>query len=333
MKKKNILGDCDSGKRPADVLIPSWSLNKDYAIDVAITDPINGSFKLDMEACNKYAEKYKHDKYDDGFKNTQIIFLPVVFSTFGSLNQEGSLFLKDLFRRNCDSLNQQRCTYMTLLWQKLSILLQNENCKMMSRRFKLPHELSKIRNSTMDGIPEIISKEMDQDHFPSSQSNQKNDLESFLKERLEESNLIFENLENTPKSSHKYDNPEQTPNSFQQDPLTLSPEEETLLQEDYTLSDWINKEEEEKEREDYAKKSNLIIEEESEKITNFNKEDSDSDFDSFPKKGDKVKVKYAEGWYIGRVHSISKKKTYFWVDFKGFDERFKVRKEEKFIII
>ena len=199
---------------------------------------------------------------------------------------------------------------------------------MMSRRFKLPHELSKIRNSTMDGIPEIISKEMDQDHFPSSQSNQKNDLESFLKERLEESNLIFENLENTSKSSHKYDNPEQTPNSFQQDPLTLSPEEETLLQEDYTLSDWINKEEEEKEREDYAKKSNLIIEEESVEITNINKEDSDSDFHSFPKKGDKVKVKYSEGWYIGRVHSISKKKTYFWVEFKGFDERFKVRKEE-----
>ena len=50
LEKKNILGDCDSGKRPADVLIPSWSLNKDYAIDVAITDPINGSFKLDMEA-------------------------------------------------------------------------------------------------------------------------------------------------------------------------------------------------------------------------------------------------------------------------------------------
>ena len=44
---------------------------------------------------DKYAEKYKHDKYDDGFKNTQIIFLPVVFSTFGSLN-EGKLFMKDL---------------------------------------------------------------------------------------------------------------------------------------------------------------------------------------------------------------------------------------------
>jgi hypothetical protein len=82
---------------------------------VAITDPLNGSFKLDLEACNKYADKYKHDKYDEGFRNTQITFIPVVFSTFGSLNQEGYSFLNDLFRRNCDSLGQIRCTYTTLL--------------------------------------------------------------------------------------------------------------------------------------------------------------------------------------------------------------------------
>src|SRR3984957_19837679 len=28
LEKKNILGDCDSGKRPADVLLPGWSLNR-----------------------------------------------------------------------------------------------------------------------------------------------------------------------------------------------------------------------------------------------------------------------------------------------------------------
>ena len=109
-----------------------------------------------------------------------------------------------------------------------------------------------------------------------------NDLESFLKERMEESNIIFENLPNT-KSSHD-----------QQDPLTLSPEEETLLQEDNILSEWIEKQEDEKE---------------SEETTNIEKEDSDSDFDSFPKKGDKVKVKYPDVWYDGRVESA--KRNYF----------------------
>ena len=76
-----------------------------------------------------------------------------------------------------------------------------------------------------------------------------------------------------------------------------------------------------------------IEEESSLEITKFTKEDSDSDFFRLPKKGDKVKVKYNDGWYIGRVNSISSKKKYFWVDFKGFEELYKVRKEDKFKII
>ena len=89
---------------------------------------------------------------------------------------------------------------MTLLWQKLSILLQNENFKMMSRRFKLSHELSNIKDSTLDGIPEI-----EQDHSNSSQSIHNLDtLDQFLKERLEESNLISENFTSTSESSQNY---------------------------------------------------------------------------------------------------------------------------------
>jgi hypothetical protein len=204
LEKKNILGDCNSGKRPADVLLPGWSLNQDYAIDVAVTDPINGTFKLDLEACDKYADKYKHDKYDDGFRNTQIIFIPVIFSTFGSLNQEGYCFLNDLFRRNCDSLAQERCTYMPLLWQQLSISLQKENFKMMSRRFKLSNELSKLRFSTTDGIP-VIQNEAEQDRSTSIEPIPNQTLEEFLKERMEESNQIFENLVTTSKIIQKDD--------------------------------------------------------------------------------------------------------------------------------
>ena len=63
----------------------------------------------------------------------------------------------------------------------------------------------------------------------------------------------------------------------------------------------------------------LYIEEESEqKISK--KEDSDQEYDTLPKRGDKVKVKYSDGWYTGRVKSISSKKKHFWVDFKGLDE-------------
>src|SRR5207302_582378 len=136
----------------------------------------------------------------------------------------------------------------------------------------------------------------------SIQSLQFQNLDYFLKERKEESN------------------------SFQSDPQEAK---ELHLQEDNTLSEFVNEEHTENEGLDYATNQNLIIEEESEEITNTKNEDSD--FDSFPKKGDNVKVKYAYGWYIGKVHSISSKKMkYFWVEFKGFDDIYKVRKEEKF---
>ena len=308
LEKKNILGDCNSGKRPADVLLPGWSLNQDYAIDVAVTDPINGTFKLDLEACDKYADKYKHDKYDDGFRNTQIIFIPVIFSTFGSLNQEGYCFLNDLFRRNCDSLAQERCTYIPLLWQQLSISLQKENFKMMSRRFKLSNELSKLRISTTDGIP-VIQDEVEQDQSTSIQPIPNQTLEEFLKERMEESNQIFENLVVTSKiNSH-------------------DKEEESFLQEDYVISEYINEEIPQTE----LVKSDVATEEDSEEYINIKKEESYSY--SLPKKGNKVKVKYSDGWYTGKVHSISSKKKHFWVDFKGFDELYKVQRSEKFKII
>ena len=174
---------------------------------------------------------------------------------------------------------------------------------MMSKRFKLSNELLKSNISTKDEIPEIYEGEVEKVQ-DSIQSLQFQNLDYFLKERKEESN------------------------SFQSDPQES---EELHLQEDNILSEF-NEEPKENERTDYATNQNLIIEEESEEITNIKNEDSD--FDSFSKKGDKVKVKYEDGWYIGRVHSISsKKKKYFWVEFKGFDDLYKVRKEEKFKII
>ena len=99
---------------------------------------------------------------------------------------------------------------MPLLWQQLSISLQKENFKMMSR-FKLSNELSKLRISTTDGIP-VIQDEVEQDQSTSIQPIPNQTLEEFLKERMEESNQIFENLVNI--NSH-------------------DKEEESFLQEDY----------------------------------------------------------------------------------------------------
>src|SRR5947209_12326143 len=176
---------------------------------------------------------------------------------------------------------------------------------MMSRRFKLSHELSKITISN----PEIIDNDMDKEDLI-HQSNQNQDLESLLKEALEESNPVFENLGKTSsESSQKED---------------LSEMEEEIV-----ISEYI------KPMEDITEIPNILtsIEEESEKKLNI-KDDSDQEYDSIlPKKGDLLRVKYSDGWHKGRLHSISKKKTYFWVEFKGFEDLYKVKRTEKYQLI
>ena len=173
--------------------------------------------------------------------------------------------------------------------------------------------------STIDGIPDIQNELVDQSI--SIQSNHIQQLEEFLKERMEESNQIFNNLENTSKGFQKDDSNEM--------------EEESYLQEDQVISEYTNGETPEfsDAQLENANIENLATEEESQEHINIKKEDSYSVVYSLPKKGDKVKVKYSDGWYTGRVQSISPKKKYFWVDFKDFNELYKVRRNEKFKII
>ena len=121
------------------------------------------------------------------------------------------------------------------------------------------------------------------------QQSKLQELDIFLKERLEESNIIMDNLAKTPKSSSQKDDP---------------PNQKKIM-----LSELIN-----------GDNLNLTLEEESEmKQILCEKEDSDQEYDSFPKKGDKVKVKYTDGWYTGIVDSISSKKKHFWGILKSFE--------------
>lgn len=196
---------------------------------------------------------------------------------------------------------------------------------MMSRRFKLSNELTNLKNSTLDEIPEIFQNQIDKDQSSFiTKTFQRQNLDIFLKERKEEA------IQKEKSIIKEHQNLESRPlESFQQN-LSEKLEEASYLQEDILMSELINEElAEESEKvaissfvnEEYHAKENIII------------EDSDSETDFLPKKGDKVKVKYSDGWYKGKVHSISFTKKYFWVDFKGFDQLYKIRRDEKFKII
>ena len=142
----------------------------------------------------------------------------------------------------------------------------------------LTNELSKLRISTTDGIPDIFQNEAAEEKSTTTtiQPIQNRNLELFLKERMDESNRVFNNLVNTSKSSQKEE--------------TLDIDEESKLQ-DQVISEYIN--EETPEFSDTVLENsnieNLAIDEESEKHITIIKEDSNSQISSLPKKGIKLK--------------------------------------------
>ena len=112
----------------------------------------------------------------------------------------------------------------------------------------------------------------------------------------------------------------------------ISDEERSYIQDEIIISEII---EEIKDHEEESEKITYSITEDKSNNSTKNTiiEDSDSEVDLLPKKGDKVKVKYSDAWYTGKVDSVSSKKKYFWVDFKDFDELYKIRADQKSKII
>src|ERR1700733_8226108 len=186
---------------------------------------------------------------------------------------------------------------------------------MMSRRFKLSNHFSEAKRlSTIDGIPDICETKLEKDQITS----------------------ITNHIEDSPTSLDVQNLAPPNPTHMEslKDISDISDEETSYLQDQIIISEIIEEIKEHEEQPENITYSSLITEEKSKDSTNFNiKEDSDSEDDLLPKKGDRVKVKYSDRWYTGKVHSVSSKKKYFWVDFKGFDELYKIRGKEKFTII
>ena len=99
MEKQGILGHTDESKRrPGDVSIPVWRLNRSLAIDVAVICPVAASHVAQVEPCESYASQRKHNRYDNGFRGTNWDFVAMVFETSGAVNLEGQNILKQLIR-------------------------------------------------------------------------------------------------------------------------------------------------------------------------------------------------------------------------------------------
>jgi len=121
----------EGGQRPADVWIPNYKEHLGVALDIAVTCPIRGTFKQNLQAAEKYAQEVKVKKYFAGFEGTNKKYVPVVFDTFGGVSSEGGAIVREIF-----SLHYERKREFSVnkLWSKMLHILFSYNIRMILKR-------------------------------------------------------------------------------------------------------------------------------------------------------------------------------------------------------
>jgi len=130
LEKYGCLGDCP-GMRPADVYLPTILSGRPAAMDVAVIDPLQDNYvSKRVRAVEDYAENVKYHKYDEGFRDSKITFVPCVVDVFNGWCVEGQDLLADIIRRGADRLSLPRTSYIIQSWQRLAISVQRSCAKM-----------------------------------------------------------------------------------------------------------------------------------------------------------------------------------------------------------
>lgn len=141
LEPKHILRD--SGQKPADILVPDYSLGRDACLDVAITHPVQDKYvskaaQTQSFSANDYARNVKTPKYSKVVASDSLLFIPLIFETFGAVNVGAADFLEEVTRRNLFRLGNHniQCSFFpNHLYQSLGLCLQRHNARMvLSRR-------------------------------------------------------------------------------------------------------------------------------------------------------------------------------------------------------
>ena len=147
MEKKGIIGDRPNW-RPADVLLPSSPPAPDRCLDIAITDAMQSKYFLqnpislandDFSPADEYAKNVKLPKYS-GLMPEGKKFIPVVWDSFGGLNEDGEHCLVGLFRQLAQNNTWAISSTISRSWQLLSCALQSSLASQIrDRAFPFSH--------------------------------------------------------------------------------------------------------------------------------------------------------------------------------------------------
>ena len=126
LEKKGILGHTDkSQRRPADVAIPTWSMGKGLAIDVAVISATAPTNLKVLDPVEVYGLNVKHGNYDAAFVGTPWFFCAMIWESSGGLNVEGTNALRQLFKFAAKRSGSRLCVYSAVAWRRVSCALQS----------------------------------------------------------------------------------------------------------------------------------------------------------------------------------------------------------------
>ena len=113
--------------RPADILVPVWSIGKAGAIDVTVAHPLNPLYIDGASAtagyCLDAAEQRKHDENDTKCRELRWECLPLAVTPYGSWGKEGTKTLKKIANRLAIQTRRTASQAQHELFTRLSIVL------------------------------------------------------------------------------------------------------------------------------------------------------------------------------------------------------------------
>ena len=120
-----------SHTRPADILIPNWSLGKPAAFDLFVTSPLNSNILLEAGfragQAARATEERMHEENDAKCKELGWVCVPMVVEAYGAWGTEAMESFSLLASRLATSSNRAKAEGLAALYGRLNLILVRAN--------------------------------------------------------------------------------------------------------------------------------------------------------------------------------------------------------------
>ena len=131
-----------SHTRPADILVPNWSLGKPAAFDLSVTSPHNSNILLEAGfgagQAARATEERKHEENDAKCKELGWVCVPMVVEAYGAWGTEAMESFSLLASRLATSSNRAKAEVLAALYGRLNLMLVRANATAILSRCFVP---------------------------------------------------------------------------------------------------------------------------------------------------------------------------------------------------